>query len=231
MTRKEEKMATKKRILSACVKLFIEQGYYKTTLSGIVKEAGVSFSSFQNIFKTKDGVLLDLTKFMFASQFEMARSVGKSDLKPVYVYAAETAIQMTLTELNENLREIYVEAYTNMDSLEYIHKRTTEEIVKIFQAYNPEFSESDFYELEIGSSGVMRNYMARKCDQYFTLEKKLDRFLTICLKVYNVPKEEIEETIAFVKHLDIREISNKIMHKLFESLAMNFDFSLDEIKQ
>ncbi len=111
MTRKEEKLATKKKILSACVKLFIEQGYYKTTLSGIVKEAGVSFSSFQNIFKTKDGVLLDLTQFMFSSQFSMARGLSTQNIKPVYVYAAETAIQLTLTELNENLREIYIEAY------------------------------------------------------------------------------------------------------------------------
>lgn len=84
MTWKEEKWQ-KKRILSACVKLFIEYGYYQTTLSKIVKEAKVSFSSFQNIFRTKDGVLLDLTEFMFDSQFEMARSVGKDDLDSIYI--------------------------------------------------------------------------------------------------------------------------------------------------
>ena len=49
---------------------------------------------------------------MFSNQFSMARGVVGTQLPPVYVYAAETAIQMTLTELNENLREIYVESYT-----------------------------------------------------------------------------------------------------------------------
>ncbi len=226
MTRKEEKEATKKRILSACVKLFIDQGYYKTSLTGIVKEAGVSFSSFQNIFGTKDGVLLELTEIMFDGQFEAARKVGERALKPVLVYAAETAIQITVTELNENIRQIYVEAYSNPAAAEYIYMRTSKELTKIFSSYNPDYSESDFYEFEIGSAGVMRGYLSRKCDQYFTLEKKLTKFLTITLRAYNVPPNEIDEAIKFVLTLDIKAISTRIMHALFDSLAMQLAFNL-----
>lgn len=226
MTRKEEKEATKKRILTACVKLFIEQGYYKTTLSAIVKEAGVSFSSFQNIFRTKDGVLLNLTEFMFDSQFEAAKGINRRDVKPVCVYAAETAIQMTLTELNENLREIYVEAYSNPAAAEYIYERTAKEIMKIFAEYNPGLGESDFYELDIGSAGIMRAYMSRKCDQYFTLEKKLERFLRMSLVIYNVPEEDVSAALDFVKSFDIRDTANKIMQGLFKSLEMRLDFEL-----
>ncbi len=98
----------------------------------------------------------------------------------------------------------------------------------IFSPYNPTFSASDFYEHDIGTAGIMRSYMSRKCDQYFTLEKKISRFLSMCLKIYNVPDKEIEETIAFVLSLDIQEISNKILHQLFESLAMQFDFKLQQ---
>lgn len=223
---KNEKMTTKTKIIATCVKLFIEQGYYKTTLSQIVKEAGVSFSSFQNLFKTKDGVLLLLTETMFDSQFSAARSVESGNTNPVYIYAAETAIQMTLTELNENLREIYVEAYSNPQAAEYICMRTAKELEMIFAKYNPDFTGSDFYEVDIGATGIMRNYMSRKCDQYFTLEKKLRRFLTMSLRAYNVPEDEIEGAINFVLFLDIKAISNKIMQSLFESLAMQFEFEL-----
>lgn len=223
MTRNEEKEATKRRILAASVKLFIEQGYYKTSLSGIVKEAGVSFSSFQNIFKTKDGVLLDLAEIMFDSQFEAARSVVENNnLKPVLLYSLETAIQLTITELNENIREVYVEAYSNLAAAEYIYQRTAVELEKIFSQYNPEYVNSDFYETDIGSSGIMRGFMSRKCDQYFTLEKKLTKFLKMTLRAYNVPNEEIDEAVAYVLSLDIRGISNKIMNTLFDALAMQF---------
>lgn len=230
MTRREDKLATKKRILSVCVRLFIEQGYSQTTLSQIVKEAKVSFSSFQNIFHTKEGVLFDLTEFMFDTQFEMARGANKNNINPIYVYAVETAIQMTLTELNENLREIYVGVYSNPVSAEYIHRRTAKELVKIFAQYNPDYTESDYYELEIGSAGIMRSYMWKKCDQYFTLERKLDVFLRMSLRIYNIPEETVESTIAFVHSIDIKDISNKIMYKLFEALAMEFEFELGENK-
>ena len=104
-------MPAKKRILTVCVRLFLEKGYRKATLAEIIDKAEVSYSTFQNIFHAKGGVLTELVAFMFSNQFAMARSATGAKLPPVYIYAVETAIQMTLTELNENLREIYIEAY------------------------------------------------------------------------------------------------------------------------
>lgn len=222
MTRKEEKEVTKQRKLAACVKCFIQNGYDNTTLSAIVKTAGVSFSSFQNIFKTKDGVLLELTQIMFDSQFKTAKSFGNQNLKPVLIYAMETAIQLTITELNENIREVYIAAYRNPMSAEYIYQSTSSEIEKIFSQYNPLYTSSDFYEFDVGSSGIMLAYMSKKCNQYFTLEKKLTKFLTMTLRLYNVPNEEIKQAIAFVLDSNIKEIANKILHSLFESLAVKF---------
>ena len=211
---------TKKRILQVCVKLFLEQGYKKTTMAEIIEKSGVSSSSFQNIFRAKDGVLTELVQFMFENQFSMARSAASTKLPPVYVYAVETAIQMTLTELNENLREIYIEAYTQKEACEYIQRETAKEL------YQPELAERDFYELEIGSAGIMRGYMAHPCDAELTLEKKLRLFFTMSLRAYNVPEEEIGRVIRFVEGLDIRAISEQVMQKLFKALAMHYEFSL-----
>lgn len=128
----------------------------------------------------------------------------------------------------ENLRDIYVETYSNGRTMEYVFERTSVELYKIFKQYNPSYSESDFYEMEIGTAGIMRNYMKKKCDLYFTLEKKIARFLDMSLNVYNVPKDEREKIIAFVLSIDIRKEANQIMQKLFKSLAMHFDFELGE---
>ena len=228
MPRKYDSKESKRRILSACVRLFIQKGYHSTTLAEILKEADVTNSTFQNIFHTKNGVLLNLTEFMFDSQFAAARNVGKKELPPVHIYAAETAIQLTLTELNENLRDIYVEAYSNRNTTEYIFQRTSTELYSIFLPYNPTLSESDFYELEIGTSGIMRNYMASPCDKYFTLDRKLARFLGMSLAAYNVPKDEIKEVTDSVLSIDIKNVANDIMKKLFEALAMRFEFELGE---
>lgn len=179
----------KNRILSVCVRLFLEQGYNQTPISQIIKEAGVSASTFQNIFRTKDGVLTELIEFMFSGQFSAARSIAGDTLPPVYTYAAETAIQLLLTELNENLRDVYLEAYTVRATAEYIHQQTAMELYKIFGCYFPGYSESDFYEMEIGTAGIMRGYMAEKCNIHFPLEKSLNAFFRLHFWFTECPKK------------------------------------------
>ena len=225
MAVRSDGIQTEKRILQACVRLFLENGYHQTTMLQILKEAQVSSSSFQNLFHSKDGVLLELVKFMFENQFGIARNVAGAALPPVYVYAAETALQITLTELNENLREIYLEAYTQERLLKYIQQSTAKELHRIFGPYQPELTEQDFYQLEFGSAGLMRGYMANPCTENFSLEKKLNSFVTMALRGYKVPEEELQQVLAFISGLDMRSIAQNVMEELFRQLAMRYEFS------
>ena len=227
MAVRSDGLQTEKRILQACVRLFLENGYHQTTMTHILKEAQVSSSSFQNLFHSKDGVLLELVKFMFENQFCMARNIVGATLPPVYVYAAETALQITLTELNENLRQIYLEAYTQQRLLDYIQRATAKELHRIFDPYQPGLTEQDYYELELGTAGLMRGYMANPCTADFPLERKLEKFLTLALRGYKVPEDEVRQVLAFLAGLDIRGIAQKVMEELFRQLAMRYEFSPD----
>lgn len=222
---RKDGLETRRKILSVCVRLFLKQGYKDTTVSQIVREAGITRGSYQNQFPTKDSILMELVQSMFGGQFQMARSIAGGELPPVYAYAVETALQLTLTELNENLREIYIVAYTIPDIAEYINVQTAMELKQIFGENFPDYQESDFYELDIGTAGLMRNYMARKCDIHFPFERKLERFLEASLRVYRVQEEELRKIIAFVQSLDMETIASETIHKLFTMLEMKFDFS------
>ena len=226
MSLRKDGIETKQKILTVCVRLFLEQGYKQTTITQIVEEAGVARGSFQNLFPTKDAVLMELVETMFGGQFGVARRIVGDSLPPVYTYAVETTIQLTLTELNEKLREIYIEAYTLPEMAEYIHLHTTAELKQIFGGNFPDYAESDFYEMEIGTAGLMRSYMARKCDIHFPLDRKLNRFLTAAMRIYKVPEEEQAKVLAFIKSLDIKAIATEVMDKLFTMLEMKFDFKL-----
>ena len=221
-------LPAKRRILKVCVKLFLEQGYKKTTVAEIIQKAEVSNSSFQNIFRAKDGVLTELVGFMFTNQFGAARNTVGAELPPVFVYALETAIQITLTELNENLREIYIEAYSQHEASEYIFRETAKELYQIFGPYQPSLTAQDFYTLDIGSAGLMRSYMAHPCDETMTLEQKLEAFLSFSLRGYRVPEDELQKVLQFIAGMDIRTISEKVMQDLFQALAMRYDFTLPE---
>ena len=76
-----------------------------------------------NIYHTKGSILTELTEFMFGNQFNISGKIVGESTNPVLLYAVETCLQLTLAELNENLREIYVEAYTVSENIELIHKK------------------------------------------------------------------------------------------------------------
>lgn len=228
MANKYDSEQTKKQILSSCVKLFIEKGYTNTTMAEILKNAGVSAGSFHSIFRTKDGILMDLTRFMFSNQFGTAEFILGENPDPVTLYALETAIQLAISELNENLRDIYVEAYTYPETLAYINEMTARELPKVFGRYLPDSSEADFYEMELGTGGMMRSFMARKCDVYFTLDRKIERFLTMVFLVMGIPEEKRKAVIGTILGMDICAIANNVIQKLFAALAMKYEFTLTE---
>ena len=140
----------------------------------------------------------------------------------------ETAIQITLAEMNEKLREIYDLVYTEPALLDLVQRRTAAELPRLFGTYLPESTESDFYELEIGTSAIMRGYMVKACDETFPLERKLERFIRMSLAAFSVPEDEINRVIEAVLALDIRGIADKVMQKLFAELEVRFDFTLTD---
>ena len=223
-----EKEESRKKILSACVRLFWVQGFRKTPPKQILQEAGVSAGTFYNLYKSKAGVLMELTDFMFSQQFGIAGKLSAGGASPALVYALETSIQLALTELNENLREIYIEVYTQPDILERIRQKTTAELQRIFGPYLPESSASDFYEMDIGTAAIMRGYMERPCDLYFTLERKIECFLRMTLTVYHVPEAQISEILQTIAALDIRTIADSVIQRLFTALQMKYEFTLTD---
>lgn len=226
MALRKSSIETKNRILSVCIRLFLTQGYRNTTVRQIAEGADVSVSTFQNIFRTKDGVLKELLVFMFSNQFGTARFITGKAASPVYVYAIETSIQLVLTELNDNIREIYIEAYTIPETANYIHEHMAVEAYQIFGKNFPGYKESDFYEMDIGTAGIMRSYMAHHCSIHFPLERKLLRFLTLALQAYRVPETEQKEIIDYIQGLDILGITNRVLHELFSAVQLRYDFTL-----
>lgn len=221
-------LPTKERIMSVCVRLFLEKGYRKTTVADITREAHVSNSSFQHFFGAKDGVLTELTRYMYSSQFAMAGSAAGARLPPAYAYAVETAIQLAIVELDERLREIYLETYSHKGALEFVHRSTARRLREAFGPYRPELDERGFYELDVGTAGMMRGYMARPCDEEFPLQDKVRAFLDAALRVFGMPQDEAGAVMAFVSGLDVTGIAREVIEQAVQALAEHYEFSLPE---
>ena len=227
-------IARRNKMLLAAIQLFLDQGYEKTTTAQIARAAGMSATSFFAAFENKEALLLTLTQIMFENQFAKARAFAK-DMEPLMVYCLETSLQIYITELSEPLREIYVMAYTLPSTTEYILKSTAVQIKAIFSPFMPDAEDKDFYEMDIASGSIMRGFMARKCDMYFTVRKKIERFLECCLKLYDVPKEKraslIEAVLAFDLHSVAKRLIDEIIAKAETGLEKAIESSINEKSQ
>ena len=227
-------IARRNKMLLAAIQLFLEQGYEKTTTAQIARAAGMSPTSLFAAFENKEALLLTLTQIMFENQFAKARAFAK-DMEPLMVYCLETSLQIYITELSEPLREIYVMAYTLPSTTEYILKSTAVQIKAIFSPFMPDAEDKDFYEMDIASGSIMRGFMARKCDMYFTVQKKISRFLECCLKLYDVPKEKraslIEAVLAFDLHSVAKRLIDEIIAKAETGLEKAIESSINEKSQ
>lgn len=208
-------------MLQAATYLFLEQGYEKTTTGQIAAAAGMAQASFFAAFRSKEELLLELTKIMFSSQFQQAEAA--SNHNPLLVYALETGLQLHITELSEPLRELYVTTYSLPSTSEFVYQNTTKKLMTIFGPYLPEAKENDFYELDIASASVARGFMAHPCDLYFTMERKLRRFYACCFRLYQVPEAEFQPVIEAALQHDLQSDAKSIIAATVRQAEIGFE--------
>lgn len=214
---------TRAQVLRYAVALFLEQGYQETTLDQIAERIDRTKGAVLRAYPDKESILYALVTHMFRVQFSTARSLLGEKADPLLVYCVETAMQLHICELGEPLRDLYTSAYTLPTTSDFIYRSTAQELRLIFGKYLPDAAQSDFYELDLVSGGVMRGLMARKCDMYFTIEKKITLFLRCVLKIYDVPAQERETVIPQVLAMDLAAMARSTVENTVRLAQAGFD--------
>ena len=214
LNRKKE--VTKSLVLHSASKLFIERGYANTRIKDIAEDAGVSYNDVFRLFGDKDTILSSLIGLVLECQFETSERVllNKTN-KKLFIYAFETVLQLYIAESLEHIREMYMVSYSLPHSLQIVHKTITSKLEEVFKELLPNFETKDFYELEIASAGIMRGYISVPCDMYFTMDRKVKRFIEANFRIYKVDENTINEVLEFLKQFDFKTIANEVLNNLF----------------
>lgn len=216
----QEDFSTWDKVLYAAAMLFFERGYEKTTVKEIARLAEVNRGSVFFAIKNKEHLLYTLVSFVLESLFTSGHpDIGETETDDsVLNYAVEMALQLYMTESREQVRELAITAYALPTTSELIYRRTAVRLAELLGEYNPTWEEKDFFEHAIASGSIMRGYMARPCDLYFTMERKMRVFLETMLTIYNVPKEKIDEAAAFLFNLDMAALAKRTIDELLKVL-------------
>ncbi len=121
-TRSERMQGVREKILTVAKKLFIEQGYKKTTIRQIVQESGVTSGSIYNIFENKDAIFEAIADEIIDVMVDSIEE-RLSDMDMIYRYAALLGVEWYSIEKEPILRELYYEAFTEPTIFESIIRR------------------------------------------------------------------------------------------------------------
>lgn len=69
-TLEKENFQIKGKILRIALKLFMERGFFEVSINDLIKEAGISKSSFNYYFSSKDQLVCEAIEKLFFSRFE-----------------------------------------------------------------------------------------------------------------------------------------------------------------
>ena len=218
------KEVIRSQVLHTAARLFLQQGYTATTVRKIAKESGVDINVMIRIFGNKENILCQLVEYVLEGQFAATEQFLKGITDdPVLFYAAETTLQLYMAESSEQIRDLYAAAYSMPESSALIMRNITGKLEQLFKAYQPELETKDFFEFEIATGGVMRGFMTVPCDLYFTMERKVRRFIECTFRIFQVPEEKTEEAIAFVSRFDYPTLARQTIDAMLARLDSGID--------
>ena len=210
----------RRKILLKAANMFLSQGYTQTTLRELARESGVNIGSLMHLFENKENILCALVSVVLDGQFSAAQKLlsNMTDDKILF-WAAETTLQLYMAESSEQIRDLYITAYSLPKTSDIIRRSIAEKMSEYFLPYNPGYQEKDFYEMEIATGGIIRGFMSVPCDMYFTMDTKVARYLETSFRVYKVPQEKTQEAIQFVSRFDFAQIAQNVIDSLLSMLA------------
>lgn len=215
-----EKGKTRTLVLHSATKLFIEKGYTNTRIKDIADDSGVGYNEIFRMFIDKDNLLSQLVNLVIEHQFEMSiKYLNDQANDELLLYIFECVLQLYICEINDNIREMYAVSYSMPNTSQKIYDYITKKLENVFHKYLPEYETKDFYELEIAAAGIMRGFIINPCNMYFTIDRKVNRFIKTLLKVFEVPKEEVEGIIKKIEKFKMKEYSIEVINTLYEYIS------------
>jgi AcrR family transcriptional regulator len=146
-------METKEKILKTALKLFCENGFYKTTTNEIAKQAAVPIGSLYSYFKNKDMILLEILDDYHQTFIDRIDKLNIRENIDLSEYDKKSWIKITiemLIEIHEETKSFNLELqalYHSMPAVAEIHNihdlKIKERIIKEFEYFKDELKPTD----------------------------------------------------------------------------------------
>ena len=196
---------TKYEILQCATKLFLEKGYTNSYVTTMAKELQISTGNLTFWFPTKEHILAELVRELFAFQWEMEE---QRDELLAYLY--ELVLIAFVCEENPNIKDLILAVYTHSMSMAIVREYDTKRAKIIFDKYGSEWMDSDYVLAENVVFGIEYAMLITENTENITFEQRVTSALDTIMKVYEVPMEYRKQLIADVMSMDYRRKGSSV---------------------
>ena len=207
---------TEKIIMNSAIKLFLQEGYSKTTLRNIADDCGIRQGTLTYHFHAKEDMLKLLMEELMEYHLDMIEQTAEDTNDKLFAYAAEIAVQIALCDINRKAWDLYFAAYSHPMIFEVIKDWGAKKNHMLLTERLPGWTESDFRHVENATSGIELAALMSRCDRYYTLKEKIALTLDSMMKIYDIPKEERDRAISQVNGIDCEKIGKELFDRFIE---------------
>ena len=202
--KQKKALNTRYAILQCATKLFLEKGYTNAYVTTIANTLQISTGNLTFWFPTKEHILAELIKELCVFQEQTAEREAGETHSLLVEYLFELAMFASVCVENPHIKDLVVSAYTYPMSLEIIRANDTERAKKVFGAFCPEWTETEFIQAENVVSGIEYSMFMTENTQKLSFEQRVTSSMDAIMKIYEVPKELRQSIIAEVMAMDYR---------------------------
>jgi len=213
---KESPMRTK--LLKIALELYLEYGFSATTNQMIVKRANCSPGELTHFFGTKENILCEVVRMVLPTHQETLEGSGDQNIPSEIRYTLEIAVELSMCEQNEVIRDLYINAYTLPKTINLIRDNFYQKSYKLFKDYLPSWTETDFYETEVLSMGIVYSALMDRCSVRYNIKQKIARVIDALLKIYEFSKERREETKKAISQINVEEFAKKAEKEMLKQI-------------
>ncbi len=215
--REANALVTKRRIVRISRRLFLEQGYEKTSVRQILNRSGLSTGSLYHFFKNKEEILLSGLHESLVDISRLTDRIAVECHEPLLRYALDVALATSEILKDRNLVNLY-KAISQTASVDHaVIDIKVNKMKKLLNDLNLHFSDKEIYSKILAIHGATKALMMAAINEQIPVnpEDIYSLIINMALSEFNIPKEKIAKILLLTGNIiKDKELSSSLKKKL-----------------
>jgi hypothetical protein len=215
--REANALVTKRRIIRISRRLFLEQGYDKTSVRQILNKSGLSTGTIYHFFKNKEEILLSGLHDALVDISRLTDTIAVECREPLLRYALDVALATCEILKDRHVLNLYKAISQNASVDHAVINIKVNKMKKLLSDVNLHFSDKEIHAKILAIHGATKALMMAAINAQLPVspEDIYSLIIHMALSEFHIPKKKIEKILLLTsKTIKDDQLSRNLRKKL-----------------